>query len=53
MSLPSLELRYKKTSDKQTSNNNTNTINNNIVLGTGLPSNLSPSEISSENPSVS
>jgi Ser-tRNA(Ala) deacylase AlaX len=40
MSLPILELKYNKTSDKQISNNNTNTLHNNIVLGTGLTANL-------------
>jgi Ser-tRNA(Ala) deacylase AlaX len=51
MSLPSLELKYNKTTDKQISNNNTNTINNNIVLGTSLPASLT--EIPSDSSSVS
>jgi hypothetical protein len=34
MSLPSLELKYNRVSEKQTSNSNTNTISNNIILGT-------------------
>jgi hypothetical protein len=33
MSLPSLELKYNKVSEKQLTSTNTNTINNNIILG--------------------
>jgi hypothetical protein len=37
MSLPSLELKYNKVSEKQITSSNTNTINNNIVLSSSLP----------------
>jgi hypothetical protein len=37
MSLPSLELKYNKVSEKQITSSNTNTINNNIVLSSNLP----------------
>jgi hypothetical protein len=33
MNLPSLKLKYSRTSEKQTSNSNTNIMNNNTVLG--------------------
>jgi hypothetical protein len=34
MSLPNLELKYNRVSEKQTSKSNSNTINNKIILGT-------------------
>jgi Ser-tRNA(Ala) deacylase AlaX len=52
MSLPSLELKYNRVSEKQTSNTNTNTINNNIILG-GADSSGARGGVSQETPDLS